>query len=845
MARTDSLQGGDPLGYRGVDLRLARFARFFIRYKVVGILFQVTVAALCLWAIAGMQLRDDPNAWPPANDPFVRLNARITELFGGGDSVSIEVVADRGSIYSVDNLSTIKHITHDLYLVKGVIPYTVRSLATLDSEKYAFLNGADADATMLITPLMPQYPRSPADAKAIEAAARDNPLLNGVLVSKDGKASLIVASFRSEQPKGTRVQVDTTEPIAIYRAVSQITQRYERPGITIRAAGTPILIGWVNSVGLRYVGLAFAAFILTIAAILWYGFRTLSGVLLPLRVALLGALMGFGLYRLFFGATLYSAAALLAPFIVVAAGACHSVQFLSRFFFEEYPRLQNAEDAIVSTFVSRLRPMLVSLLCDVIPFAVMAFIPFENVRALGLVTALGLLSLTLDEFLMMLPALSSITLAELKSTGARVKLTKHGSFDRFLAAGVRVLIGNREVAAGVIILFAFITGCMGLVVARAPVGQNNTFAIHNYLTHSWTESNIYQMEKEITTRFGGVYPMIVLVEATHQHEKVLETPSVLRAVDALAGYMRTLPNVGTVSDLAFPLKLRHQFVNGDDPKYFVVPETHQSLGEAVMGMSNEEPGVFDWLFSEDYSATVIIAYVNDTDPRVVSRLMASTTNEADALFAGSPVRVSVAGGAVGIAQAFNRNIRYWLVVSIVLGLLGTALLAVPAIGSVTLALLLLVPLAMGSIIALGIMVLCGIELNSNTVAALAIASGVGIDSEVYLLFRVREEYQTLGDFKEALIDAYVNIRRALVVSNGALILGCMILAPVPLYIGYVGFGMGVVLLVCFVMSAILSPILWSWFGRRTVAGAVRPSDIEPVGPKYPVGSLSGDTQSPI
>ena len=69
--------------------------------------------------------------------------------------------------------------------------------------------------------------------------------------------------------------------------------------------------------------------------------------------------------------------------IVVAAGACHSVQFLSRFFFEEYPRLQDAEDAIVSTFVSRLRPMLVSLLCDVIPFAVMAFIPFENVRALG------------------------------------------------------------------------------------------------------------------------------------------------------------------------------------------------------------------------------------------------------------------------------------------------------------------------------------------------------------------------------------------------------------------------------------------------------------------------------
>jgi len=339
MARRINRLDSDPLGYRGIDRRLVRLARFFIQHKFGGILFQIVVAALCLWAIAGMQLRDNPNAWPPAGDPLVRLNGKITQMFGGGDSVSIEIVADQGSIYAVENLSTIKHITHDLYLVKGVIPYTVRSLATLDSEKYAFLNGGDADATMLITPLMPQFPKSVADAKVIEAGARDNPLLNGVLVSKDGKASLIVASFRSEQPKGARVQVDITEPIAIYRAITQIIRKYERRGITIRAAGTPVLIGWVNSVGLCFVGLAFAAFILTVAAILWYGFRTLSGVLLPLRVAIMGALMGFGLYRLFFGATLFSAAALLAPCIVVAAGACHSVQFLSRFFFEEYIRV--------------------------------------------------------------------------------------------------------------------------------------------------------------------------------------------------------------------------------------------------------------------------------------------------------------------------------------------------------------------------------------------------------------------------------------------------------------------------------------------------------------------------
>jgi predicted RND superfamily exporter protein len=122
------------------------------------------------------------------------------------------------------------------------------------------------------------------------------------------------------------------------------------------------------------------------------------------------------------------------------------------------------------------------------------------------------------------------------------------------------------------------------------------------------------------------------------------------------------------------------------------------------------------------------------------------------------------------------------------------------------------------VISVAIMYLVGIELNSNAISALAIASGIGIDSEVYLLFRVREEFAKVGNFREALVQGYVKIRRALLVSNGALILGCWALIPVPLYIGYVGFGMGLVLLFSFVMSAILSPILWWWFGEQVVVG---------------------------
>jgi predicted RND superfamily exporter protein len=286
-----------------------------------------------------------------------------------------------------------------------------------------------------------------------------------------------------------------------------------------------------------------------------------------------------------------------------------------------------------------------------------------------------------------------------------------------------------------------------------------------------------------------------------------------------------------VADVAYPIKLANEFVHSADTKYFRVPRERRGLGEMMLDMADREPGGYLWLFSNDLTSCVVIAYASSTSAKAVGHLMASTQAEANRLFKGLPVTVGVAGGSVGIAQAFNNNVRYWLVMAALLGFAGTFVLAIPFIGSVRLSLLLIMPLVMGTFIAIAVLKLAGIEINSNAIAALAIASGVGIDSEVYLLFRVREEFERLGDFRESLVQGYVKIRRALMVSNGALILGCWALVPIPLYIGYVGFGMGIVLLICFVSSAVLSPVLWAWFGERVVSGKSEDACLAGVGGK--------------
>jgi predicted RND superfamily exporter protein len=185
----------------------------------------------------------------------------------------------------------------------------------------------------------------------------------------------------------------------------------------------------------------------------------------------------------------------------------------------------------------------------------------------------------------------------------------------------------------------------------------------------------------------------------------------------------------------------------------------------------------------------------------------------------------VGGGAVAIAEGFNEDIVRWLIIATIAGFIFSSLVLIPLSGSFVAPLLLMLPLVMAIPIWLALMRLMGIEINSFAHMGMTMASGVGVDAELYLLGRFREEYQRHGNFQEALKQGFIAVREALTYSYMGLIAGCWVLIPIPLYVGYVGFGMGLVLVVCFLCSFIISPFLWS---------ILRPKFLFPKSPKEAV-----------
>lgn len=805
---------------KGVGARVVRYRAAFM---MVGLLLTIGAGILA----SDLRLHDDPNAWPPDDHPNVRLNNRIQESFGGANLVSIMVTTPNGGhhsdVFNIESLTKIKRLTERLRLIDGVIPYTINSIASINTKYMRFIPGGGgedgenaAEDTMEILPLMDpsRAPKTAEDVARIkEGAFNKNTLAEGFLVSPDGKSARILADFRTQR----FADLPFTDPVAIYRAIQGLIEAESDANHVIRASGTPIIIGWVNSDGLFYVGLALLFFVATVSVTLWLAFRNVAGVILPLMVGLFGSVAGFALYRMLYGEVLGSASALIAPFIVIAVAAFHAVQFLKRFFDQELSRTDDVAVAAVNAFAARFKPMLVSLLADVTAFAVLAFVPFENVRVLGLVTTFGMCSVTIAEFLLLLPALSFVASRRTPSatTATNSGAQEEGRVERWVRAIVTPLVLRRRVQVAV--------GCATLIVVGASLwslrsvttSQDNTYAIHNYLTRSWVGNPIYEMEMNIRERFGGVYPLTILVEAqgrAAQAEKPLQDPHIMQKMDAFAAALDADPAVHGVTGLPVFLKAMNRFMTGDIDENFIVPTDARAIGTYFFFYTSGQPGSFDAYADPAFESTVMTAMVEDTKPETVARLMENARSYVGASFNDDTVKASVGGGSIGIADAFNESIGKWLLIGTILSASLTLVAAAGMIRSFSLAVILLLPLIVATIVWLALMRVMGIEMNSNTVTSLAIASGIGIDAGVYCLYRFREETaEAMSSVwnDELLISSFVHIFRPLAASNAALVLGCWALIPIPLYLGYVGFGMGLILLLTSVASFVLLPVLWS------------------------------------
>src|SRR5215510_12089475 len=323
--------------------------------------------------------------YPPGH-PYIQLYRQYRRMFGTANVLVMAIETKEGEIFHVDTINKLNWATLQMLETSGVNPYQLRSL-THPKMKNIRITGAIITAYPI---MYPGPPKTPNDVKAIKNAVYTNEGVHGFYVSRDNTAALIVAGFWEEG-------VDFRN---LYTRMENIRQTIEADGnYTVYITGFPMLYSWIFSYK-NYIVEVIGITVVIILAMLWFYFRTFTGVWVPFFSGTLSALLALGLAG-YFGFNL-DPLVLVVLVLITARALSHSVQSMERY-HEEYHRIErehgdkaNKMDAIMASYLSLFSPALVSILADGVAILTLALAHIPLIQKLAYVSSFWVFTISIS-----------------------------------------------------------------------------------------------------------------------------------------------------------------------------------------------------------------------------------------------------------------------------------------------------------------------------------------------------------------------------------------------------------------------------------------------------------------
>lgn len=774
------------------------YARAIVRYRIWVLLAGLLVTGLLASRVGVLALNNDPDIWAPANHEFTRTTRELERVFGGRNFTVIGVFPKQGDIYQPQVLEKIRALQDGIEAMPQAIRHNVVSIGARRVKDIAG-DGGGLRASELLSP-MPTTPEALAELKR---AIERNPAYIGSLVSADGRAAAIIADFE--------VGGRNAAYLPLYEKILAIVEPQRDDTVDIVLGGQPVNAANLE-LAMQKMPMYFGIALLIILAVQYFAFRSLQGMLLPMLTGILAVVWGLGIMAL--AGIPMDALNTTTPILIMAVATGHAVQILKRY-YEEYARLAAAEPsdlraanrAAVESSLKLVAPvMIVAGLIAATAFLSLLVSDVEMIRNFGIFAGSGILAAMVIE-LSMIPALRAILPSKAPHAARGPDMLDRGlaSLGGWLTdpAHARLVIG----VAGVVLL----------VVSFGATRLQSDSSFKQYFM---PESAVRQADARLNQAFGGTDSIAFLIEGPS--EDSLKDPKVLSAMAKLQAFLESQPHVGKTQSIADMIERMHQAMHGDDPRYHVIPTEPNLASQYLLLYSlSGDPQDFDNVVDGGYRRAVVWTYLKTDSTTYAMELYQRALPLIAAEF---PKDVTVRlGGGLPMTVASNSALvetKTWNILQIAVIVFVLSSLALRSLVG---GLLVVVPLVGIIAINLGLMGWLGVPLDMGTASITAMVTGVGADYEIYMLFRLRDEYRRCGDLNQAL-------QRSLATSGKAVLFVAISIAGGYAALLFSDFRfyprMGGTMMITMAVSAALSLLLL----RATVA-LIRPKFIVGDGPE--------------
>lgn len=759
---------------------------FSVDHPKLIVFLTILVTVLFMTQFPKIKTDTNPKNMLPATSDVRVWNDEVDKTFGlYEDTIVLGVVNDKG-ILNPGTLEKIRRITDDILAIKGVAARDVSSFTTIT-------NVTSDAGTLRVAPLMTQTPKNEVEIAALRKQLFESPLFINRIISPDGKTTAIYAPLEKgangkeiadrireivKKEKGEEKYFIAGDPVA--RDTFGV-EMFKLMAIFAPIAGCVMLL--VRYLMFRDLFLSVTLMMDAMISIVWS----------------MGLLIGLG-----FPVHVMSS---MAPVFLMAI-ATDSIHIFNEFYFR-FREKKDKRAAIIETMQAVGRPVRYTALATAAGFGVLLFMNIIPVKVFGGVVVFGTLSLRLLSF-SFIPAMFTFVKEDKIARIAEAEDVGLNGTSRFLRklAGFGTHHPKSTVLVGLALLLIALIG-----ISRITVNNNMV---------EWFKqgSEVRVADREINKALGGT--SLGYVVGIANEDDFVKNPEAMRYLEGLQRHIEKLPVVGKTFSVADYVKRINRVLHDDDPKYDVIPDSKDAVGQYLFLFSmSAKQSDLDNVVDPSFRKANIWVQLKTWD----ARAMETVIKAVDEYKKAHPIAMELKpAGIAYFNMIWNHEVLWDMVKGFILALIAVLLILALDFRSIKWAIIGYMPLLFTIVLIYGAIGFAGKDFDMPISVLSCLSLGMAVDFAIHFVSRFRQRMATTPDedLTEALL--WTAARPGKGIMRNAILFAAsfavMLFAPLTPYIT-VGAFIVTMMLLSSVMTIICLPALITLTQRWLIKGGAK------------------------
>jgi uncharacterized protein len=739
-------------------------------------------------------------------DPDLKYLEEITDRYGSKDFLVLTYTPNEGMVSntSINNLLSLKYKIQSLDWVYSVItlldiPLLNNSDAPIEERLKGFKTLKDEDV----------------DKKRGFKEILDSPVFRNFVISEDGKTSGIIVNIKKVEELDN-IENKSKDEIENYKdkikkqnhenilEIRSVIKSYEDIG-KIYLGGIPMIADDMMTFIKSDVIVFGLGVLLFIIATLWFVFRKLIWIIVPISSCFFSVIIMVGLLGLLgWKVTVISSNFIALMLILTMAMNIHiSTRFLQ---LRKTHQDKNNFEILSLTTAKMYWPILYTVLTTIIAFLSLIFSEIKPIIDFGWMMTFGLVTSFTITFTL-LPTLLNFV----KTNNIFVKEDSESKITLLLEK----LSINHQKPIFVVTIFVIVLSVIGI----SKLEVENSFI--NYFSK---KTEIYQGMKLIDEELGGTTPLEVILkfpekkkeeideadefdddwgdEIQQNDDKYWFTKDKIDTITNVHNYLDGLPQIGKVLSFSSIIEVATQ-LNNDKP-----------LGTLEMGvLYTKIPNTIKTEIIDPYIS------IKDNEARISLRIIDSQKNlRRNDLINKINYDLENKLGLeknqfklAGILILFNNLLQSLFksqILTLGLVMIGIFAMFLVLFRNIKLSLIGVVPNFIAAFFILGIIGMLGIPLDMMTITIAAITIGIAVDNSIHYIYRFKEEFSNIKDYEQTLKICHSTVGAAILNTSITIVFGFSILV-LSKFIPTIYFGLftGLAMLLAMISVLTLLPSL--------------------------------------